>query len=154
MSHDIEDVVDDLQQVTPAEMDVRDIAPIRVAADRTQHFRFHQIRKSDDRIQRGAQLVAHVGEKVGFGFAGSLGPDLGRLQFLDPSPQLVVPGGQCGGTLGHLTLERGAGAFGKPPVTPTGPAIDDASQSAHGLPHAGISYCARLYFPLHIVKFI
>jgi hypothetical protein len=93
MTHDIENVIDDLQQMAAAEMDIRDIAPIRVTADRAQYLRLHQVGEADDGIERGAQLVAHISEEIGFGFAGGFGPQLGRLQLFDPPPQLVVPGG-------------------------------------------------------------
>ena len=51
-----------------------------------------QIGKADDRVQRRAKLVAHVGEKFGFRPAGEFGLHLGgahRVLALRPEPHLA-----------------------------------------------------------------
>ena len=78
----VEDVVDDLQQVGAAGVDVADIGAVLLVAERAQHLAQHHLGKADDRVQGRAQLVAHGREKAGFGLVGRLGLFLGLAQRL------------------------------------------------------------------------
>ncbi len=49
---------------------------------RTQAAIEQQMRQTDQRIEQGADLVTHVGEKVGFGTVGGFCCQLGLLQDL------------------------------------------------------------------------
>ncbi len=55
--------------------DVTDIFAILRAAERAEELLAHDLREADDGVERGAQLVADIGEEVRFRAAG----DLGRL---------------------------------------------------------------------------
>ena len=60
----VEHVVDDVEQVFAAAVNVAAVLDILVGAERAEHSRFHDLGETDDGIQRRAQLVAHVGEKL------------------------------------------------------------------------------------------
>ncbi|KQW18559.1 hypothetical protein ASC80_21380 [Afipia sp. Root123D2] len=70
----VEDVVDDLQQVVSAGQDVVAVFLIFFRAERTEHAATHHFRETDDGVERRTQLVAHVGEELGLGLIGFLGP--------------------------------------------------------------------------------
>ena len=72
----VEDVVDDVEQVLAALVDVAAIFAILVGAERAEHAGFHDLGESDDGIERGAQLVAHIGEESRLGLVGFLGAGL------------------------------------------------------------------------------
>ena len=59
----VEHVVDDVEQVFAAAVNVAAVLDIFVGAERAEHSRFHDLGETDDGIQRRAQLVAHVGEE-------------------------------------------------------------------------------------------
>jgi hypothetical protein len=70
---EVEDVVDDPQQVLPARMDVVEVVLVFGVADRPKHFAAHQFREPENGVERGSQLMAHVGEKLGFCHVGGFG---------------------------------------------------------------------------------
>ena len=105
VAHHVEDVVDDFEEVRTAEIDIGRVADIGLVADRPEDFRFHQIGKPDDRVERGPQLVAHIGEEIGFRLARRLGLELGGLQLLDGLFELLVAGRQRRGPILHLLFE-------------------------------------------------
>src|SRR6185437_16244800 len=45
-------------------------------AERPEHAAFHDFGEADNRVERRAQFVAHVGEEFGFGLVGLLGAGL------------------------------------------------------------------------------
>ena len=61
-------------------MDVADVAAVAVVADRTVGLVIDHLAEADDRVQRRAQLMAHIGQEFGLHAAGGLGPVLGRGQ--------------------------------------------------------------------------
>src|SRR3546814_9785354 len=63
-------------------MDIGGIALVLAAAERPQQFAFHDLGEPDDRVQRRAQLMAHVGQEFGLGAVGQLGALLGADQGL------------------------------------------------------------------------
>jgi len=69
----VEDVVDHVQQVVPAGHDVVAVLLILFGAERAEHSAAHHLGESDDRVERGAQLMAHVGQELRFGLVGFLG---------------------------------------------------------------------------------
>ncbi len=66
----VEDIVDHLQQVAPALGDVLGVISIFVMPDRTEELLRHDFREADDGVQRCPQLMADIGEELGFGLAG------------------------------------------------------------------------------------
>ena len=73
----VEDVVDEAQEVVAAVENVADVGLVVRDRDRTKHLVAHDLRETDDRIQRSPQFVAHAGQEgtlrpVG-GFGGLLG---------------------------------------------------------------------------------
>ena len=69
----VEHVADDVEQVLAAGEDVGAIVAVLFRAERTEGLAFHQLREADDRVERRAQLVAHVGEEFRLGAVGHLG---------------------------------------------------------------------------------
>ena len=59
----VENVVDNVEQIAPALADVPAVFEIFGVAERAEHAGLHHFGKSDDGIERRAQLVAHVGEE-------------------------------------------------------------------------------------------
>ena len=47
-------------------MDVLEILPIALVADRAEALLHHHFGKSDDGVERGADLVADLGNEIGF----------------------------------------------------------------------------------------
>src|SRR5580658_1019451 len=59
----IEYVVDQIEEVRAAEVDVGDVRAILLVLDRSHYLLFHELGEADNRIERRAQLVAHRAEK-------------------------------------------------------------------------------------------
>ena len=93
----VQNVADHVQQVLAARQDVLAVVAVFLRSERTEGLTAHQLREADDRVERRAQLVAHVGEKIGLGAIGRFG-----LRLL-----LVVALGEIDQLLG-LLLERPA----------------------------------------------
>ncbi len=74
----IEDVIDQLQQVPAAGEDVPDVALLPLV-EISEGMVFQQLGESDDRVQRGPQLVTHAGQEVTLGPVGRLGRLAGLL---------------------------------------------------------------------------
>ncbi len=74
----------------------------------------HQLGEADDRVQRGAELVAHIGEELGLRAVGGLGPQHRGMHDLG-----VALGFLAGGDQAHLGVVAAdqdsqlAGIFGK-----------------------------------------
>ena len=66
---DIEDLVDEVEQVTSALEDHLDALALLVALG----LELEQLREADDAVQRGAQLVAHTREELALGPVGAVG---------------------------------------------------------------------------------
>ena len=100
---EIEDVVDHLQQMLAG---IGDLAQV-VELARTERLAPQQVRKTQHRIERGADLVAHVGQEGTLGLAGGVGRGLGLGQRdLGAPPLHDVP--QVGAGQGQVL--RGTGA--------------------------------------------
>ena len=63
----VENVVDHIQEMTAAVMDVIRVLDIAVCAERAEHLLPHDFRESDNGIKRCAQLMAHIGEEFRLG---------------------------------------------------------------------------------------
>ncbi len=63
-------------------MDVAQVVLITLGADRAEPFIHDDLGKSDDRVQRRSDFVAHLGEKIGFYRTGALGLVTRRLLLL------------------------------------------------------------------------
>ncbi len=76
---EVQNLVDGVEQMRPALADAVEIFPLppvyRAGGAARQHFR-----KPDDGVERGAQLVAHIGEKLRFGDVGGFGLRFGLAQ--------------------------------------------------------------------------
>ena len=77
----VEDVVDQIEQVGAAALDVAQVFTIALAADRAVHLLDDHVGETDDGIQGRAQLVAHRGQELRLGPVGALGVVLGAQQF-------------------------------------------------------------------------
>ena len=93
----VENVADDMEQIFAAGQNVRAIVAIFLRSQRPEGLASHQLRESDDRVERRAQFMTHVGEEFGLGAVGGFG-----LRFL-----LMIAFGEIGELLG-LLLERAA----------------------------------------------
>jgi len=69
----VEYIIDNRQQVKAAGMDIPDVFEIFLVRDRTEELVGDHFGKPDYGIQRGAQLVAHIGEKVALRAVGQFG---------------------------------------------------------------------------------
>src|SRR5579863_5683341 len=76
----VEDVVDDLQKMCAAAVDIIDIGAVLLVAERAQHLALHHLGKADDRVERRAQFVAHRREEARFRAVRRLGLLLGETQ--------------------------------------------------------------------------
>ena len=85
----VEDVVDQLQQVASGDLDVLGVVTVVRLADRPQGLVLNDLREADDRVERVAQLVAHVGQELGFRPVGDLGLVLRRHQRFLGDPALT-----------------------------------------------------------------
>src|SRR5262245_31569131 len=70
---EIEDVVDQIEQVGAAALDVAQIFAVALTPDRPVHLRDHHVGEPDDGVQRRAQLVAHRGQELRLRPVGALG---------------------------------------------------------------------------------
>ncbi len=123
---EVEHVVDEIEQMQPAGMDVADIFGEHRRADGADDLGPDKVGETDDRIERRAQLMAHIGEEGGFRAAGFLGPLLLQGEIFGEQPvfrlaaaelllgsrvprdlelQLVVDRAQLGGAHRHPMLE-------------------------------------------------
>ena len=74
---EVQDVVDDAQQVLAGGLDFAQVIELLRA-----EFGFeHQVGHAQHRVHGGADFVAHVGQKVGFGAVGGFGRFFGLGQF-------------------------------------------------------------------------
>ena len=113
----VEDVVDQAQQVLTGFEDVRGVSLVAGVPQGAEHLGLHDFRKAVDGIERRAQLVTHVGEELGLGHVGSLGPGHGGFVFAGQLRELfladlqLVDGGLEGiggfAPFGFLALDRG-----------------------------------------------
>ena len=92
---EIEDVIDDLQEVRAALVDVLRVFAVLRAADRPQRLAHHDLRESDDRIERSPQFVTHGREEFRFRLVSDLGLRLRGLRLLFRDAQ---------GFVGHASL--------------------------------------------------
>ena len=76
----IEDLVDDVQEMTAGRVDVPGILFVGEGADGPEHFLFHNLGKPHDGIQGRSQLVAHGGEEARLGFVGGFGAPPGFIR--------------------------------------------------------------------------
>src|SRR5215471_2575011 len=60
---DVEEIVKQRQRVKAALMDVLDIPLVALVLDRAEPLAKHQLGEADDRVERRAYLVTHLGEK-------------------------------------------------------------------------------------------
>ncbi len=67
---EIENVVDDAQEMMCAGLNVADIASIALGSKRAEHLARHGFRETNNRVHRGAEFVAHIGQEIGFGPIG------------------------------------------------------------------------------------
>src|SRR4030088_172951 len=81
----VENVVDDLEQMRAAVVDIGDIGAIFFIRERAEYFAQDHLGKPDDRVQWGTQLVAHGGEERRFRLVRRLGLFAGRLPLDDAS---------------------------------------------------------------------
>src|SRR5262249_13535918 len=75
----IQDVVDELQQMTTAGLYVADVLQL-TAVQLAKRLVEEDFRKPYDRVERRSQLVAHIGKEQAFGSVGSLRGFLGLLE--------------------------------------------------------------------------
>ena len=92
----VENVVDDVEQILSAAVDIAAIFVIFVGPERSEHARLHDLGKADDGVERRAQLVAHVGEEFRFRLVGFLGAGLFFGVFLGQFRQPLLRGAQVG----------------------------------------------------------
>ena len=69
----VEDVVDQLQQIVAALVDVLGVLAVFRAADRAEGALAHDLGEAENGVERRAQLVGHVGQEGGLGAGGRLG---------------------------------------------------------------------------------
>src|SRR5256885_9656579 len=80
----VEDVVDQGEKLAAAVVDrLRKFGPFRL---RQLRGRLDDLREADDRVQRRAELVRHIGEELGLHPVGFLQLEVGALQHLDGLP--------------------------------------------------------------------
>ncbi len=91
----IQHLIDERQQMLAAALNNRQTLPrLRRQIRRMRQ----QLGKAENRVERGAEFVAHIGEKRAFGVIGGIGLARGFLQ-------LRVRGGQIAGALIHKGFE-------------------------------------------------
>ena len=78
----VENAVDDAQQVLAAIPDVPRVLEILVRTDRPIELPANDLGEPEDRVQGGAQLMAHVGQELALGVVREFGLLLGPHQFL------------------------------------------------------------------------
>ena len=92
----VENVVDDLKQILAAAADIAAIFMIFFGAERAEHAGFHDLGKSDDGVERRAQLVAHIGEEFRLRLVGFLGAGFFFGIFLGEFRRALLRGAQVG----------------------------------------------------------
>ena len=76
----VQDVVDDVEQVPAAGMDVAGVFQVFGRAQRAEHLLLEDLREPQDGVQGRPQLVAHIGQELVLGPVGQLGLMDGDLQ--------------------------------------------------------------------------
>src|SRR4029077_3563989 len=84
----VENIVDDLEQMRAAVVNIGNVGAIFFVRERAEYFAQDHLGKTDDRVQRGAQLVAHAGEEGRFRLVRRLGLFAGRLPLDDATVML------------------------------------------------------------------
>ena len=79
---EVQDVVDQLQKVLAAGVDLLDEAPARGVIEGSGPSIAEQLREPDDRVERRPQLVAHAGEEPALGAVRAIGLRLRQPQLL------------------------------------------------------------------------
>ena len=92
----VEHVVDDVEQVFAARVDVLAVFLVFVGAERAEHAQLHDLREADDGVERRAQLVAHIGEEFRLRLVGFLGAGLLGGVFLGELAEALLRGAQVG----------------------------------------------------------
>src|SRR4029077_10552640 len=76
----VEHVIDQAQQVLPALLDMSDVFAISGASQWPQKLKAHDVGEADDGVERRAQLVTHMGQKLRLHPARPFGRALGLAQ--------------------------------------------------------------------------
>ena len=107
---EVENVVDQVEQVAAAGVDVLGVVGVFLQAHRTEHLVLDHFREADDGVQRRAQFMAHIGQELGLGAVGEFGCFLAfdQLGFDALAVRDVAHPGQRGG-LAVPVHQRGAG---------------------------------------------
>ena len=74
----------------PLRVDVAGVFLILGMAERTEQRLLHHFGEADHGVERRAQLVADIGEELGLGAVGRLGPVLLQRIFLGEIDQLLL----------------------------------------------------------------
>ena len=125
---DVEDVVHQLQEVAPRDQHVADVGALLVV-ELAEDLLLEQLGEPDHRVERRAQLVAHVGEEGALGLVGGVGGLLGLAHLALRALALARPrslsralaSDELAGALldPHLELGRGPpAATPRPPCAP------------------------------------
>ena len=85
----VENVVDDFEQIVAACQDIAGVFLVLGMAERAEQRLLHHLGEADDGVERRAQLVADIGEELGFGAIGRFGPILLQRVFLGEIDQLL-----------------------------------------------------------------
>ena len=121
----VEHVVDDDEQVMAALFDQIEILPLL----RIEGAGLQQMGEADDRVHRGADLVAHRGKEPAFGLVGRLRPFLGLLELLlDPASAPKYRAGSEDASTGRVLPGIGDGDDGEF----AGPVFDQELALARG----------------------
>src|SRR6202022_268700 len=91
----VEDVADDPEEILAARQNVPTIVAVLLRSERSEGLTPHQLRKSDNGVERRPEFMAHVGKELGLRTVGGFGLSL----------LLVVALGEIGQLL-RLLLER------------------------------------------------
>ena len=93
---EIENFVDQLQQIPPGLENLVDARLLRRCRQRGTGFQ--ELAEAEDRVERGAKLVAHAGKEIRFGEVGLFRDGFGVGQFRFDLPALGQVPGQLGET--------------------------------------------------------
>ena len=72
---DVENLVDQIEQVLAALVDVVGVFLVGRVVVRTEYLRAHDLGEAENGVERRAQLVAHCGEEARLGEVGLLGAE-------------------------------------------------------------------------------
>ena len=146
---EVEDVVDQGQQGVAAGGDAVDVGP-RLVPDR--RVALQEPGKADDRGQRRADLVAHVGQEFGLGRRGRLGAELGLDQVVLQHPTgRHVPIAGDGAALPRLGIADQGGVALQPAIGPV-PTADPVFAADVLVDGSACEQAAEdLLRPLHVV---